>query len=123
MNIRHFELTIQDLEKTSYEIYYDFQKESDNHNNNRKNFYTLTMDEWSQIGSVIFGKYYENIKKVKKEINYFKKELEEKKKVLKATEGLIKLSKTTKKKKLNIVEQQPTRKSKRLAEKKLNEVH
>ena len=97
MNIRHFELTIQDLEKTNYEIYCDFQKESDNHNNNRKNFYTLTMDEWSRIGSDIFGKYYENIKKVKKEINYSEKELEEKKKVLEAANTLLKLSKTNKK--------------------------
>tara|TARA_Y100000816_G_C26051130_1_gene551128 strand:- start:629 stop:997 length:369 start_codon:yes stop_codon:yes gene_type:complete len=122
MNIRHFELTIQDFEKTSYEIYYDFQKELDNHNNNRKNFYTLTMDEWSQIGSVIFGKYYENIKKVKKEINYSKKELEEKKKVLEAANTLLKLSKSTKKRKL-LASEQPIRKSKRLAEKQLNAVH
>lgn len=122
MNIRHFELTIQDLEKTNYEIYCDFQKESDNHNNNRKNFYTLTMDEWSQIGSVIFGKYYENIKKVKKEINYSEKELEEKKKVLEAANTLLKLSKSTKKRKL-LASEQPIRKSKRLAEKQLNASH
>lgn len=122
MNIRHFELTIQDLEKTSYEIYCDFQKESDNHNNNRKNFYTLTMDEWSRIGSDIFGKYYENIKKVKKEINYSEKELEEKKKVLEAANTLLKLSKSNKKRKL-LASEQPIRKSKRLAEKQLNASH
>ena len=44
MNIRQFELTVKKLEKKSYEVYYDFQKESDNHNNNRKNFYPLRMD-------------------------------------------------------------------------------
>ena len=32
MNIRHFELTIQDLEKTKYEIYYDCPIPSGNHN-------------------------------------------------------------------------------------------
>ena len=124
MNIRQFELTVKKLEKKSYEVYYDFQKESDNHNNNRKNFYPLRMDEWYQTEKDIYRKYYENIKKVKKEIVYYKKEIEEKKKILEAAEALVKLSKTTKKRKLNIVEQQPTRKSKRLAEKKkLNEVH
>ena len=123
MNIRQFELTVKKLEKKSYEVYYDFQKESDNHNNNRKNFYPLRMDEWYQTEKDIYRKYYENIKKVKKEIVYYKKEIEEKKKILEAAEALVKLSKTTKKRKLNIVEQQPTRKSKRLAEKKINEVH
>ena len=124
MNIRQFELTVKKLEKKSYEVYYDFQKESDNHNNNRKNFYPLRMDEWYQTEKDIYRKYYENIKKVKKEIVYYKKEIEEKKKILEAAEALVKLSKTTKKRKLNIVEQQPTRRSKRLAEKKkLNEVH
>lgn len=124
MNIRQFELTVKKLEKKSYEVYYDFQKESDNHNNNRKNFYPLKMDEWYQTEKDIYRKYYENIKKVKKEIVYYKKEIEEKKKILEAAEALVKLSKTTKKRKLNIVEQQPTRRSKRLAEKKkLNEVH
>jgi hypothetical protein len=78
---RHLELKIQELEKRRYEIYYDYQKESDNHNNNRKN-YPLRMDEWSQIRGDIFGKYYKNIKEVEKEINYFKKELEEKNKML-----------------------------------------
>ena len=81
------------------------------------------MDEWYQTEKDIYRKYYENIKKVKKEIVYYKKEIEEKKKILEAAEALVKLSKTTKKRKLNIVEQQPTRKSKRLAEKKINEVH
>lgn len=124
MNIRQFELTVKKLEKKSYEVYYDFQKESDNHNNNRKNFYPLRMDEWYQTEKDIYRKYYENIKKVKKEIVYYKKEIEEKKKILEAAEALVKLSKTTKKRKFNIVEQQPTRRSKRLAEKrKLNEVH
>lgn len=124
MNIRQFELTVKKLEKKSYEVYYDFQKESDNHNNNRKNFYPLKMDEWYQTEKDIYRKYYENIKKVKKEIVYYKKEIEEKKKILEAAEALVKLSKTTKKRKFNIVEQQPTRRSKRLAEKrKLNEVH
>tara|TARA_B100001093_G_scaffold103293_1_gene95489 strand:+ start:758 stop:1129 length:372 start_codon:yes stop_codon:yes gene_type:complete len=123
MNIRQFELTVKKLEKKSYEVYYDFQKESDNHNNNRKDFYPLRMDKWYQTEKDIYRKYYENIKKVKKEIIYFKKELEEKKKMLDAAEALVKLSQTTKKRKLKIVEQQPTRKSKRLAEKKLNEVH
>ena len=118
MNIRQFELTVKKLEKKSYEVYYDFQKESDNHNNNRKNFYPLKMDEWYQTEKDIYRKYYENIKKVKKEIVYYKKEIEEKKKILEAAEALVKLSKTTKKRKLNIVEQQPTRRSKRLAEKK-----
>ena len=122
MNIRQFELTVKKLEKKSYEVYYDFQKESDNHNNNRKNFYTLTMDEWSRIGSDIFGKYYENIKKVKKEINYSEKELEEKKKVLEAANTLLKLSKSNKKRKL-LASEQPIRKSKRLAEKQLNASH
>ena len=124
MNIRQFELTVKKLEKKSYEVYYDLQKESDNHNNNRKNFYPLRMDEWYQTEKDIYRKYYENIKKVKKEIVYYKKEIEEKKKILEAAEALVKLSKTTKKRKFNIVEQQPTRRSKRLAEKrKLNEVH
>ena len=122
MNIRQFELTVKKLQKKSYEVYYDFQKESDNNNNNRKNFYTLTMDEWSRIGSDIFGKYYENIKKVKKEINYSEKELEEKKKVLEAANTLLKLSKSNKKRKL-LASEQPIRKSKRLAEKQLNASH
>ena len=80
---RHLELKIQKLEQKSEEAYYyDFLKESDNHNKAFGNDNIFGMEQWYQIEKDIYRRYYKNIKKIKKEINYYKNVLEKKNKML-----------------------------------------
>lgn len=120
--MRHFDLTIKELEKQSNNAYYDYKKNVDNHNKERKNYYPLRMQEWYDIEKDINNSYQTNVKEIKNKIKYYKKNLLEEKIKLEAANTLLKLSKSTKKRKL-LDSEQPIRKSKRLAEKQLNASH
>jgi hypothetical protein len=120
--MRHFDLTIKELEKQSNNAYYDYKKNVDNHNKERKNYYPLRMQEWYDIEKDINISYQTNVKEIKNKIKYYKKNLLEEKIKLEAANTLLKLSKSTKKRKL-LASEQPIRKSKRLAEKQLNASH
>ena len=120
--MRHFDLTIKELEKQSNNAYYDYKKNVDNHNKERKNYYPLRMQEWYDIEKEINNSYQTNLKEIKNTIKYYKKNLLEEKIKLEAANTLLKLSKSTKKRKL-LASEQPIRKSKRLAEKQLNASH
>jgi|TARA_B100000963_G_C22626839_1_gene672820 hypothetical protein len=120
--MRHFDLTIKELEKQSNNAYYDYKKNVDNHNKERKNYYPLRMQEWYDIEKDINNSYQTNLKEIKNKIKYYKKNLLEEKIKLEAANTLLKLSKSTKKRKL-LASEQPIRKSKRLAEKQLNASH
>ena len=120
--MRHFDLTIKELEKQSNNAYYDYKKNIDNHNKERKNYYPLRMQEWYDIEKDINNSYQTNLKEIKNKIKYYKKNLLEEKIKLEAANTLLKLSKSTKKRKL-LASEQPIRKSKRLAEKQLNASH
>ena len=120
--MRHFDLTIKELEKQSNNAYYDYKKNVDNHNKERKNYYPLRMQEWYDIEKDINNSYQTNVKEIKNKIKYYKKNLLEEKIKLEAANTLLKLSKSTKKRKI-LDSEQPIRKSKRLAEKQLNASH
>lgn len=120
--IRHLELAIQELEKKSEEAYYDYKKELNNHNNERRKYYPLRMQEWYDLERGIYDSYNIKIKEIKEKIKLYRKNLIDEKNKLEAANILLKLSKSTKKRKLHISEE-PIRKSKRIAEKQLNAVH
>ena len=97
--MRHFDLTIKELEKQSNNAYYDYKKNVDNHNKERKNYYPLRMQEWYDIEKDINNSYQTNVKEIKNKIKYYKKNLLEEKIKLEAANTLLKLSKSTKKEK------------------------
>jgi len=120
--IRHLELAIQELEKKSEEAYYDYKKELNNHNNERRKYYPLRMQEWYDLERRIYDSYNIKIKEIKEKIKLYRKNLIDDKNKLEAANILLKLSKSNKKRKL-LDSEQPIRKSKRIAEKQLNAVH
>ena len=124
--MKHFDLAIKELERQSNYAYYDYKKNIDNHNKERKNYYPFRMQEWYDIEKDISNSYKSNLKEIKNKIKYYKKNIQDEKNKLEAVNAanaLIKLSQSCKKKRKLAVSEEPIRKSKRLAEKHLNANH
>ena len=120
--MKHFDLAIKELEKQSNNAYYDYKIKLDNHNKERKNYYPFRMQEWYDIEKDISNSYKSILKELKDKIKYYKQCIQNEKNKIEATNTLMKLRKSYKKRKLPISEK-PIRKSKRLAEKQINVNH